>query len=721
MHELPAAHGAIAGAPPWIRRTWKELGMARKTRSAATGAVTAKPRKAVTPKTSSNGAPERATSPRAMDPRRVLIEHVRPSVDGGRYPVKRTAGEALEVRGNVFCDGHDTLAVVLRHRRAGGRSWEETPMRPLGNDVWTAAFDLEAHGEYEYMVEAWVDRFATWRHALEKKAGAGQIVASELLEGAALVRAAAGLAKAVDRRWLEAQAELLAGSDAQDANVTVALDEALAALMARLDARTGAVQSQTLRVRAERERARYGAWYEIFPRSARGDGVHATLREAAKRLPEIAAMGFDVVYLPPVHPIGRAHRKGPNNTLQANPGDPGSPWAIGAAEGGHKAVHPDLGTLDDFDGFVAAAKKAGLEIALDIAFQCSPDHPYVSEHPEWFRRRPDGSIKYAENPPKKYQDIYPFDFECEDWRALWAELASIVAFWLDHGVRVFRVDNPHTKPFRFWEWLIAEIQEKEPGAIFLSEAFTRPRVMHALAKAGFTQSYTYFTWRNTKQELTEYFTELTQTDVREAMRPNLFANTPDILHEYLQFGGRPAFMSRLVLAATLGATYGIYGPVFELCYGVAVPGTEEYMDSEKYQVRRWDRNEKGHIRDLIALVNQARREQPALQYDHSLRFHPVSNEQLIAYTKASPDLKNVVLTVVNLDPHHVQDGWVSLPLHEFGIAADEPFQVHDVIGDARYLWNGEHNYVRLEPHACPAHVFVVRRRLRTEKDFDYYQ
>ena len=657
-----------------------------------------------------------------LDPRRVIVQNVQPAVNGGRFPVKRTAGETLDVRAEAFTDGHDHVIVMLRHRRAGASRWSETPMRALGNDEWQAPLALEREGAYEYTVSAWVDRFGTWRDELSRKAAAGQDVASELLEGAAMVGEAAARANAGEASALERTAGRLGGDASQEERVALALDEALEVRMRALSSREGLVEAQrVLTVRVERERARYGAWYEMFPRSAPSGRTHgANFDDAAKRLPAIAAMGFQVLYLPPIHPIGRTHRKGPNNTLKASPGDPGSPWAIGGPEGGHKAVHPDLGTLEDFVRFVAAAREHGLEIALDLAYQCSPDHPYVKEHPEWFRHRPDGTIKYAENPPKKYQDIYPFDFETRDWQALWHELKSIVTHWVDHGVKVFRVDNPHTKPFRFWQWLIAEVQREHPDVVFLSEAFTRPKVMAQLARLGFTQSYTYFTWRNTKRELTDYLTELTQSPVREYMRPNLFANTPDILHEYLQVGGRPAFITRLVLAATMGAAYGIYGPAFELCEGRAHPGTEEYVNSEKYQVRKWHLDAPGHIREIVTRVNRARRDHPALQYDHMLRFLDIDNDQLIAYRKTSPDGANTVIAVVNLDPHHAHEATLRLPIGELGIAPDESYQVHDLLGDARYLWRGEHNYVRLDPHAMPAHLFVLRRRARTEKDFDYY-
>ncbi len=658
----------------------------------------------------------------AGPPARVLVRDVRPRVDDGRYPIKRTPGETIEVLADAFADGHDRLAVTLLHRPAGSARWEGVPMESLGNDLWRATFTPNTVGLWEYTIEARVDRFATWSEDLRKRVEAGQEIEVELLEGASLVDAAAPHAPRAARARLLRAAQHLRGEAPPEERVQAALDPALReALRGVGDPRDAVVAEPVLRVRVDRERARFGAWYEMFPRSAGPEpGRHATLREAADRLPEIADMGFDVVYLPPVHPIGHTHRKGPNNVPGGGANGPGSPWAIGAAEGGHKSIHPGLGTMEDFDAFVARAESLGLEVALDIAFQCSPDHPYVREHPGWFRHRSDGSIRYAENPPKKYQDIYPLDFECEDWRGLWEELRSVVAFWADHGVRVFRVDNPHTKPFAFWEWLIAEIQRDRPDTVFLSEAFTRPKVMKTLAKVGFTQSYTYFTWRNTKGELADYLTELTQTDTREFLRPNLFANTPDILHEYLQTGGRAAFQARLVLAGTLAASYGIYGPAFELCEGRAVPGTEEYQDSEKYQVRAWDRDHPGHIRDLIVRVNAARHDNAALQFDHRLRFHPVDNDQLLCYSKSTPDLANLVLVVVNLDPHHVQTGWVRLPLPELGLPHDQPFQVHDLLGDGRYLWQGEVNFVQLDPHACPAHLFVVRRRIKTERDFDYY-
>ncbi|MDC4223828.1 MAG: alpha-1,4-glucan--maltose-1-phosphate maltosyltransferase [Candidatus Manganitrophus sp.] len=650
---------------------------------------------------------------------RVIIDRVLPEIDGARYPIKRTVGEKVVVTAHLFADGHDRLSARLLYKPSSEQSWLEVILQPLGNDVWEAAFTPVLNRPYQYTVEAWIDRFGSWREDLIKRVNAGQDVASELLEGATLISQTARRADSADQEAFRKAAEALSSNRPQNERIAIALDEALADRIARYPDRSRATRyDRVLEVTVDRVRARFGAWYEMFPRSAGPDPARSgTFREAESRLPEIASMGFDVLYLPPIHPIGKSFRKGPNNALVAGPNDPGSPWAIGSEAGGHKAVDPGLGTLDDFRRFVEAARRQGLETALDIAFQCSPDHPYVKEHPEWFRHRPDGTIKYAENPPKKYQDIYPLNFECDQWQSLWQELKSVVEFWIDQGVKIFRVDNPHTKPFPFWEWLIGEVQKRHPEAIFLAEAFTRPKVMYSLAKAGFTQSYTYFTWRNTKPELIEYLTELTQTEARDFFRPNFFANTPDILHEYLQTGGRPAFQIRLVLAATLAASYGIYNG-FELCENRAVPGTEEYLDSEKYQIRAWDWNSPGNIKAWVTRINQIRQENPALQANESLRFCTIDNPQLLCYLKTTEDLSNILLAAVNLDPHHPQEGWVQVPIHTLGIAPGESYQVHDLLSGARYLWQGEWNYVRLDPAAFPAHLFRVRRKIHSEKDFD---
>jgi starch synthase (maltosyl-transferring) len=477
-----------------------------------------------------------------------------------------------------------------------------------------------------------------------------------------------------------------------------------------------------LAIEVDRERARFSTWYELFPRSAgTTPGQHGTFADVEALLPEISSMGFDVLYLPPIHPIGITERKGPNNNPKATEGDPGSPWAIGAAAGGHKSIHPELGTLEDFRRLIAKAGEHGIELAMDVAFQCTPDHPYVREHPEWFAKRPDGSIQYAENPPKKYQDIYPFWFETPDWKALWTELKSVFDYWIAQGVRIFRVDNPHTKSFAFWEWVIAEIRRAQPDVIFLAEAFTRPKVMYRLAKAGFTQSYNYFPWRNTKRELEAYFTELNSPPVSEFFRANLWPNTPDILPEYLQFGGRPAFMVRLVLAATLGASYGIYGPAFELMEDrPRESGSEEYLNSEKYQLRSWDRNRSSSLKEFIARVNRIRRENTPLQSDHNVSFHTVDNDTIIAYSKTNDSGTESVLVVANVDPHYTQSGWITIDLRSLGLPAETAFQMDDLLSGARYLWRGARNFVSLDPQHAPAHIFRVRRRVRTERDFDYF-
>ncbi|MGH9238004.1 MAG: maltotransferase domain-containing protein, partial [Vicinamibacterales bacterium] len=567
-----------------------------------------------------------------------------------------------------------------------------------------------------YTVEGWIDRFESWVRGLLAKSGAGQDVGSELLEGATLIEQTyppalerRRMASSQDDQLLEV-ADLLRSNRPQADRVSAAADQQLRARMrARPDRHASTIYARVLRVTVDPVRARSGAWYEMFPRSSTPDPARSgTFREAEARLPEIAAMGFDVVYLPPIHPIGRTHRKGRNNSLTSGPADPGSPWAIGADEGGHTAVEPGLGTLGDFDRFVDTASHLGLDVALDIAFQASPDHPWVREHPEWFRHRPDGSIKYAENPPKKYQDIYPFDFETADRESLWLALRDVFLFWIGHGVKIFRVDNPHTKPFRFWEWCIGEIKRTHPDAIFLSEAFTRPKVMRHLAKAGFTQSYTYFTWRNSAAELRDYLTELTRTEVAEYLRPNLFANTPDILHEFLQQGGKPAFEVRLILAATLGASYGIYSG-FELCENVPLrPGSEEYLDSEKYEITLRDWNQPGHLKELIAQINAIRRAHPALQQNATLRFHACSADAVLCFSKSDGAHRDFVFVVANTTPAHMQHGWVELPIGELGLAPDTSYVVEDLLDSATYTWRGARNYVRLDPAERMAHVFVIR-------------
>jgi starch synthase (maltosyl-transferring) len=603
-----------------------------------------------------------------------VIESVRPEVDCGRYPVKRVLGEAVEVEADVFGDGHDAVVAELLFKFSEDQSWKSVPMDYRHNDHWVASFAVEKLGRYQYTVRGWADPFLTWQRDLKKRQDAGQDIAIDLKIGSQL------LGKALE-----------------------SYEDAMRATPPRPSVEKIAQYERTLEVLVDPVRARFSTWYETFPRSARDDGKHATFKDLIGLLPYVEEMGFDVLYLPPVHPIGTTARKGKNNAVAAAPGDVGSPWAIGAQEGGHKSINKLLGTFEDFELLVKKAAEKNIQIALDIAFQCSPDHPYVKEHPQWFRWRPDGTVQYAENPPKKYQDIYPFEFENPDYMGLWTELKSVFEFWSSHGVKIFRVDNPHTKAFAFWEWAISELKAKQPELIFLSEAFTRPRVMHRLSKLGFTQSYTYFTWRNNKQELTEYFTELSQHPSREYFRPNVWPNTPDILHETLQRGGRPAFIVRLVLAGTLAASYGIYGPAYELCERIPrEPGAEEYLYSEKYEVKRWERGRGDSLRELVAKLNSIRKSNPALQSDWSLRFHTVDNSQMLAYSKSTSE--NCILSVVNLDPHHIQSGWI-----DFG-APGERYELHDQLSGGRYAWNGGRNYVELNPNTLPAHVFRVQRR-----------
>src|SRR5579864_8107332 len=654
---------------------------------------------------------------------RVAIEAVTPEIDGGRFPVKRAAGDAVVVECDAFADGHDVLAGVLRYRwegdpvsaGRGGKRWSEAPLQALDNDRWRGTFVAAQIGRYRYTVEVWIDHFATWARDLAKRVDAGQDVRVDLRIGAELVRAAGRRARGPDAAQLAVWADHLDAGNG-DA-VRIALSAELAAAMRRHPMREGAARyAPELPVIVDRARARFGAWYEMFPRSTSLEpGRHGTFKDCEARLPYVAGMGFDVLYLPPIHPIGRDHRKGRNNAETAGPDDPGSPWAIGAAEGGHTAIHPELGTFEDFRRLIIRARGCGLEIALDLAYQCAPDHPYVREHPEWFRRRPDGTIQYAENPPKKYQDIYPFDFDSADWPGLRNELLGIVRFWMGVGVRVFRVDNPHTKPFPFWEWLIEEIRRTDPDVIFLAEAFTRPKVMYRLAKTGFTQSYTYFTWRNMKAELIEYFTELTRPPVSEFFRANLWPNTPDILHKYLQDGGRPAFAVRLTLAATLGANYGIYGPAFELFEHRSAapdslpPASEEYLNAEKYEVKHWDIDRADSLRGLVARVNAIRRGHPALGRDDTLVFHAVENDQMLCYSKSDPGGSPPVLVVVNLDPANAQSGWTALSLPALALGPAEPYTVTDLLTGGRYSWRGGRNYVALRPSEQPAHIFRVER------------
>jgi starch synthase (maltosyl-transferring) len=692
--------------------------------------------------------------------RRVVIENVSPQIDGGRHAIRRIAGDEVLVTAAIYADGKDELAARLLYRHSSDIRWRIAPMQATGEDLWGGAFRPDKLGAWRFTVLGWVDHFASWASDLKKRIGAQsdpslsdampsaapnpgtvlnvgfnpevQDIALEFRTGAELIRKASWRAQGDDaarlQQWAQKLEEL---AQEKRAIYDDPCDASLMELMARYPYWASATRYDIeLPVVVARERARYSSWYELFPRSASPTpGQHGTFRDVERQLPEIASMGFDIVYLPPIHPIGRAFRKGPNNFVSAPPGAPGSPWAIGdqaalagaslGAEaagdhGGHKSIHPQLGTFADFDSLVASARSQGLEIALDIAFQCSPDHPWVTEHPDWFVHRPDGSIQYAENPPKKYQDIYPLNFESADWRGLWNELYSVFEFWIERGVHVFRVDNPHTKPLPFWEWCLSKLQNNYPDTIYLAEAFTRPRVMYGLAKRGFSQSYTYFTWRNTKSELQSYLEELTRPPVSEFFQPNFWPSTPDILHKTLQQGGRPAFMHRVILAATLAANYGIYGPAYELAENAAAQPpegkteSEEYLDSEKYEIRQRDRNKPDSLVPLISRLNRIRRENRALQSNASLHFHSTDNAQLICYSKATPDFGNTILVVVNLDSFNEQIGWIDLDLDKIGCPAHESFVADDLLSGAQYIWR-DRNYVALRPGVQPAHILRVSR------------
>jgi starch synthase (maltosyl-transferring) len=640
--------------------------------------------------------------------RRVIIEGVSPAVDGGNFPAKRVAGDIVVVEADIFADGHDVISAVMLHRHASDKKHVETRLLPLVNDRWRAEFTVDRLGFYFFTFEAWIDHFLTWYRDLRKRADDAQMKI-----GVEMVRAAAQRAKARDRKRLEHYIEVMEGDDELADKVHAVQNDELPELMWRNAERTFVARASCeFPIEVDPPKAAFSTWYELFPRSV------GTLRDVEMQLPRLQKMGIDVLYLPPIHPIGETFRKGKNNAVTAAPGDVGSPWAIGGKEGGHKDVHRDLGTIDDVRSLARSARERGIDLALDIAFQASPDHPYVREHPDWFRKRPDGTIQYAENPPKKYQDIYPFHFESDQWRELWEELRDVFLFWLDKGVRTFRVDNPHTKPLPFWQWVIREVKAQHPDTIFLAEAFTRPRIMYWLAKAGFSQSYTYFAWRNTKFELTEYFTEISKPPVSDFFRPNAWPNTPDILTDYLQFGGRPAFTIRLMLAATLSANYGFYGPAFErFVHEAREPGSEEYRDSEKYEVRKWGATD-DDLTDMITVLNRIRRENPALQRNTSLRFHETNNDEIICYSKSAGD--NIVLTVINVDPHNTQAAWLQLDLAALQLDANRPFQVHELLSNARYTWHGARNYVQLNPQVVPGHIFAIRRKVRTEHDFEYF-
>jgi starch synthase (maltosyl-transferring) len=642
--------------------------------------------------------------------KRVSIVNVTPQLDCGKYPIKRIVNEKVTVQADIFVDGHDKVKALLLYRKSKGQSkWKESPMVFLGNDHWEGSFSPDSVGNFEYTIEAWVDHFSTWQYGLKKKFEDNQDIKTELQIGVDYLEKAKANASAGEKKKLQVAIDLINTNSNEAKTVSYALSDTISELMATLNDKEKVGQySRILPVKVEPQHALFSAWYEFFPRSTSSEeGKHGTFKDCERVLEEVAQMGFDVVYLPPIHPIGEKNRKGLNNATTANEGDPGSPWAIGSRLGGHKAIHPELGTIEDFESMVKKASDLNIKIALDFAIQCAPDHPYVTEHPDWFTWRPDGTVQYAENPPKKYQDVLPVNFETPDWENLWKELKSIVDYWISKGVRIFRVDNPHTKPFKFWEWMIREVHAKHPDIIFLAEAFTRPRIMEQLAKVGFNQSYTYYTWRNSREEIRQYMEELTKTDRREYFRPNFWPNTPDILPISLEEKGEPSFMIRLIMAATLTSNYGMYGPVFEYGLNKAYPGKEEYIDSEKYEIKVWDWQKQTRVKDLIGRVNQIRKENTALQSTWHIEFADIDNTQLIGYCKTDQDKTNKLLIVVNLDPNHTQAGWIKVPLAYLGLSPDQPYQVHDLLTGERYTWNNEWNYIQLNPHHMPAHIFRI--------------
>jgi len=635
---------------------------------------------------------------------RVIIENVQPLVDGGLYPAKRTLGERVDVTASIFGDGHDHIRAEVLYKKKEATQWERVEMIPTFNDEWKVSFYVPEKGIYVYTIQAWVDHFDTWYDGFKKKANAKVDVKVELMEGAILLRTLGE-----SNKDLITLARKLEDTQRYQAAIDLVLSEEFASVVHSNPLRENETKlNQEISIQVEHAKANFSSWYEFFPRSASLEaGKHGTFQDCIRLLPRIAAMGFDVLYFPPIHPIGKINRKGKNNNVRSLPGEPGSPWAIGSDEGGHKSILPALGTLDDFKKLITESKKLGIDVAMDIAFQCAPDHPYVQEHPEWFKQRPDGSIQYAENPPKKYQDIYPFNFESDNWKALWEELRSVFFFWMEQGVTIFRIDNPHTKPIPFWHWVIAEVQNKNPDVIFLSEAFTRPKVMASLAKVGFTQSYTYFTWRVSKQELIEYVNDLVYGPSRNYFRPNFWPNTPDILPYHLQNQGDNSFILRYALAATLSSNYGVYGPSYEFYENTPVEGREEYYNSEKYELRNYDWKRTNRMIDIMSLLNKIRKENAALQSTWNVQFCPIENNQIIAFIKATDDLSNIILVVANLDTNRGQSGYVQLPKERLKLTDKVNIKLHDLITDEHYTWTQEWNFVDLSPNKMPFHLFKL--------------
>ncbi len=653
--------------------------------------------------------------------KRVFIKNLKPQVEEGKFCAKRGVGEIVEVSADIFADGHDILCGRVVYKKASSKNYKTAALRELYNDIWLGEFKVDQEGDYLFTAEAWIDHFLTWQDGIRKKYVNGQDMETEIRIGINLARESMKRAKGYDKNKIENWIDHVSDNEVTEELMEFCQAPAIGELISSYPDQSRVTRyEKELRVHVERKKASFSSWYELFPRSM-GKGVeHGSFKDVEGKLADIKDLGFDVLYLPPIHPVGVTNRKGRNNNVNAEKGDPGSPWAIGSGGGGHKSIEPKLGSVEDFESLVEKARGYDIEIALDIAFQCSPDHPYVKEHPDWFLWRPDGTVQYAENPPKKYEDIIPINFETKDWEGLWRELKSVFDYWTGKGVRIFRVDNPHTKSFRFWQWCIESIREEHPEVIFLSEAFTRPKKMYHLAKAGFTQSYTYFTWRNTKKELTEYMTELTREECREFFRPNFWPNTPDILPEYLQYGGKPAFITRLVLAGTLSSNYGIYGPAYDLCRADAVSGKEEYLNSEKYEIKDWDFEARGNIRHVIRSLNRIRRENEALHTTNNIEFLNIGNDNILAYIKCTSDLSNIMLMVVNLDPYNTQSGQVEVPLKDIGIDEEQPFLVHDLFGKGKYIWQGSWNYVELNPYVLPCHIFRLHKSMSKETDFEQY-
>ncbi|MFN5068710.1 MAG: alpha-1,4-glucan--maltose-1-phosphate maltosyltransferase [Bacteroidota bacterium] len=643
---------------------------------------------------------------------RVVIEKVSPEIDGGRFYSKAVLGDSVVVEADIFGDGHDITQAILCYRHEKQKNFREAHFSLPENDRCAASFIADTIGLYICSIKAWVDHTLTWHHGIKRKIAAGEHVAVELAEGAQLLTQMIGQASKADAKQLKQLAELFHNKKKYDAACLAASEDAIHHYAYKYPLFAAITTYPVeLNIYVDRPRAGFSTWYELFPRSTSSkEHTHGTFNDVIKLLPRLNEMGFDVLYLPPVHPIGDSYRKGKNNKPNAGSGEPGSPWAIGNADGGHKAILKDLGTLGEFKKLVNEADKYGIEIAMDYALQCAPEHPYVKENPQWFKWRSDGTVQYAENPPKKYQDVLPIHFETDDWKNLWIELKGILQYWIKQGVKIFRVDNPHTKPFIFWEWIINEIKKEHPDVLFLSEAFTRPKVMQQLAKVGFSQSYTYYTWRTSKAELIEYMTTLTQTEMKNYFRPNFWPNTPDILPYNLQSGLEAVFFTRFFLAATLSSNYGFYGPVFEFMVHDALPGKEEYYNSEKYEICKWDWSKKTRFTELISKVNQARSTNKALQSTNNIQFCDIANDQLLSYYKQSAGGDNQLLFVVNLDPYHKQDGWVKVPLKEAGLLADQEFAVHDVLTGSQYVWKGEWNYVALDPHVLPFHLFRLEKK-----------